>query len=260
MRNYDISLLSVYSYAFWSIGALWYMLYDGFDFSNFILIAIMSTINVVFYFSSILTRVESMKNIDSVIFFPIFKTIGPIFITGLSFFYFWESLSLKEIIGIIIGISVPLLLISAHENKRQIYMKRWIIFLVITVLLTLVSTSMLKQMQIQNLNVPLFVFLTSLIGVPVSYIKYKYSSKKIWWQKYKTKWLLAFSFWVGLLHLLSFVTFLLALTGNLAVVFTINSFWILIPIVLSIIFYKDHFNLKKAIVIALSIISILLFL
>jgi multidrug transporter EmrE-like cation transporter len=60
-------------------------------------------------------------------------------------------------------------------------------------------------------------------------------------------------------HYTSFYCFTRALEGNLAVVFTINSFAILIPIILSIIFYKDHFNFKKAFVIALSIVSIILF-
>jgi uncharacterized membrane protein len=68
-----------------------------------------------------------------------------------------------------------------------------------------------------------------------------------------------FGFLIGIFHFLAFMTFQKALTGNLAVVFTINSFSILIPIILSIIFYKDHFNKKKAFVIALSIVSIILF-
>jgi uncharacterized membrane protein len=50
-----------------------------------------------------------------------------------------------------------------------------------------------------------------------------------------------------------------AVTWNFAVAFTINSFSILIPIILSIIFYWEHFNLKKWMVIVLSIVSILLF-
>jgi uncharacterized membrane protein len=46
---------------------------------------------------------------------------------------------------------------------------------------------------------------------------------------------------------------------NLAIVSTITSFSILIPIVLSVIFYKEKMTYKKAFVIFLSIISIILF-
>lgn len=260
VRHYNISLLSIYSYASGSLWALVYIAYAGLNLSNFIMLVVLSAINVIFYFWSIITRVESMRNIDSVLFFPIFKTIWPIMITALSVIYFWESLSLKEIIGIIIGITVPLWLISAHENKRQVNLKRGIIFLVFTVLLTLVSTTILKEIQVKDFNIPMFVFLTSFIGIAISYIKYRYSKGRETMENYETKWLIYFSVLLGIMHFLAFVTFILALSGNLAVVFTINSFGILIPIVLSIIFYKDHFNMNKGFVIALSIVSIILFL
>lgn len=251
--------MSVYSYGVAIVLSLIYIWYKGVDISDIWLIAILSSINVLFYFFSILCRIESMKNIDSVIFFPIFKTIGPIAITALSYFYFGEQLTIKEIIGIIIWITVPLLLISAHENKRQIHMKRGLIFLVITVLLTIVSTATIKELQIQEWDIALFLLFTSIFGVIISYMKYKYTQKKENFKIYNDNKLVSFSLLVGVFHFFWLFTFTQALAWNLAVVFTINSFGILIPIILSIIFYKDHFNFKKAFVILLSIISIILF-
>ena len=52
--------------------------------------------NVLFYFLSMLTRMEGMRNIDTVIFYPLYKTISPVLVTLVSFFFFQEVLSLKE--------------------------------------------------------------------------------------------------------------------------------------------------------------------
>ena len=58
---------------------------------------------------------------------------------------------------------------------------------------------------------------------------------------------------------MSFLTFTKAVEWNLAIVYTINSFSILVPIILSVIFYKEEMTYKKAFVIFLSVISMLLF-
>jgi glucose uptake protein GlcU len=170
------------------------------------------------------------------------------------FNWVWKK-QIKKILGIGLWIAVPLLLITAHENKRQINLKKGIVYLVISSLLVLVSTTVIKQLNVEWLNVPLFVFLSMFFGYIFSIFSYKKWKNK----KYTTKNILPFGILMWIFHYASFYYFTRALEGNLAVVFTINSFAILIPIVLSIIFYKDHFNMKKAFVILLSIVSIILF-
>ena len=44
--------------------------------------------------------------------------------------------------------------------------------------------------------------------------------------------------------------------SNLGVVYTINSFSLLIPIILSIFLYKEHFDMKKGLAIVLTIASL----
>jgi len=58
----------------------------------------------------------------------------------------------------------------------------------------------------------------------------------------------------------SFTTFLyaFAFNGPLAVVYTIHSLYILIPIILSIIFFNEHWNTRKVIAIVASVAAILL--
>jgi multidrug transporter EmrE-like cation transporter len=122
---------------------------------------------------------------------------------------------------------------------------------------------MIKQVSVLGLDIWLLVFISSLSWSIISAISYKsfknQHKKKGIDKKYSTKDIYKFSLILWFFNVISFYSFARALEGNLAIAFTINSFSILIPIILSIIFYKDHFDIKKGFVILLSIISIILF-
>ena len=257
-KNYDVSLMSIYSYVIMTILFWAYIIFiNNINLNNIWIVILLALVNATFFFMSSLTRVRSMKNIDTVIFFPLYKTFWPIIVTIISIFFFKETLNIKEIIWIIIGITVPLLLITSTENKRQKNLFLWIILVLITAILTALTSSASKEIMVQWLSWSLYLFLTSIFWVFVSIISYKSKNNKN--KKYNKEWFIKIAIINWILQFLAFASFMLALEWNLAIVFTINSFSILIPIILSIIFYKDHFNFKKWIVILLSIISILLF-
>jgi len=257
-RNYDVSVINFYSYLI-SIIFLWlYLIYDfkNIDFSNIYTVMFLALWNSLFFFLSMFSRVKAMKNVDTVIFFPLYKTFWPILVTIISLFFFKEILETKEIIWIIIWITIPLLLITRSEDKRQKDLYLWIIFILITSIATAISSSMSKELMVEHLNIYLYLFIGSIFWLFFSIISYIFITNK---KKHNKKWLL--KIWVisWFFHLASFISFNLALAWNFAVVFTISSFSILIPIILSVIFYKDHFDLKKGLVIVLSIISIIMF-
>ena len=262
-RNYDPNLINGFWYIFGVILMWIYLLHlinNWLIFSSFELffVSVLAFFNSLFFNLSILTRVESMRNIDTVIFFPLYKTFWPILITCISIFIFRESLAFKEILWIVIWICVPLLLITKTENRRQKNLYYWVVMMLVTVILSAISASTAKTAAFQWQSIDLYVFLTFLFWMILSFITYK-----IQWTKRRTRFqnkdIWKFCLTLGVFHIASFVFFAKALVWNFAIVFTINSFSILIPIILSIIFYWEHFNLKKWIVIALSIVSILLF-
>lgn len=261
-RGYNSYLYPIWTNLVGFIAFLGVMAYNGniqnISIEILLFIAFLSFINISLLTTSIGTRVVSLHNIDTVIFYPLYKSFGPIIVTVFSLFYFKEILSPREIVGIAVGISVPLLLITRTENRIQKNLFLWVLFVVMTALLTAVSASVPKVIQTKWLDMDTFLFLAFSIGVIFSSSIYWMNRKKIQQKSYKKA---PIYFWIisGIFHLASFYTFSYALTGNLAVVFTINSFSILIPIILSIIFYGEHFSLKKGIVIALSIVSVLLF-
>ena len=260
-RNYNTHLVNILGYIVSSVMMLIFVLFQWtywLTFPMFLFILLLALWNVVFYSTSIITRVESMKNIDTVIFYPVYKTIWPILVTLISLFVFKESLVWKEILWILVWICVPLLLINKKENIIQKNLLLGVVLIFVTAVLSAISSIMPKIAQVQNLNIDMFLLITFSLGIIFSYVWFKWE-KKMKNKIYNSEGILKFGIIAWILNTLAFYSFTRALEWNLAIVFTINSFAILIPIILSIIFYWEHFNLKKWIVILLSIVSILLF-
>ena len=259
VKNYNVSVINKYSYLIWVFFWFIYFLINFMHYEvwNILLIMLLSFIGSFLYSLSVFSRIKSMKNIDSVIFFPLYKTFWPIIVTFIAIFFFKETLNLKELFWIMVGIWVPLLLITKKENNIQKNLLVWIIFVLITAILTAISTSTSKEIMHWYYNVPFYILFVNIFWALFSYITFSFNKKNN--HKYHNKWVIKFSILSWMLHFLSFFIFIKALEWNYAIVFTINSFSILVPIILSIFFFKEHFNLRKFIVIMLSIISILLF-
>lgn len=259
-RKYDTSYVTFISFVFSALFSwIWltyYLINNSIILNELLITLLLSFINVLFFSISIFTRVESMRNIDTVIFYPIYKTFWPIIVTLLSLYFFNEVLNIKEIFWIIIGITIPLLLITSNEKTIQKNLKRWVIFILITAIFTAISSWATKELMVQNFSIELFIFTNCLMWWIINYIIYKKNKYK---KDLKHKWIIKFWMITWFFHLTSFILFTKALAWNFAIVFTINSFSILIPIILSVIIYKEHFSIKKAFIIALSIVSILLF-
>jgi len=258
-KHYDISIINIYSYIIATFIFWIYIIfnYKNIIFDNFIILFFLGLFNALLFFGSMFSRIESMKNIDTVIFFPLYKTIWPIFVTLISLFFFKENLEFKEIIWIVIWFSIPMLLITNSEKKKQKNLFLWIILVLVTVIFTSITCWFSKEVMIKWYDLIFYLFIVSVSWLFISLISYFYFKKKN--KTLKTKGI--FKFWIisWILHFASFLSFMLALNWNLAIVYTINSFSILIPIILSVIFYKEEMTYKKAFIIFLSIVSMLFF-
>jgi len=259
-RNYDSNRVNYISYIFCTFFMWGVLLFQWNlpEWDNFWLVMLIAIWNIVFYSSSFMTRVHAMRHIDTVVFYPLYKTFGPIFVTLISILLFNESLSWREILWIAVWIMVPLLLINKKENTIQNGLYIWVLMVILTSVLTSISVIMPKLVQELSLNISLFLFFNFFFGIPFSYLLSKIRRPQKH-RNYREDGIFVFSALMWAMNIIAFYTFIKAMEWNLAIAFTINSFAILIPIILSIIFYGEHFNIKKGIVIALSIVSILLF-
>ena len=209
-------------------------------------------------------KVYALRHIDSTIFFPLFKLLSPALAIIIGVVWFAESFSLLEWLGMLIGLTVPLLLINKVENQRQNNLKAGLIMVIITALFSAIAAAMNKfsiDAEIHVLSGLFYSSLGVLLGT-IFTILYKQGIKSLVRHVHDDTSLKLFlygSFRAILINIsFGFVLYAYSQEGTLSIVQTIHSMYILIPIVLSIIFYKEHWNTQKAIAIFLSVSSLAL--
>jgi drug/metabolite transporter (DMT)-like permease len=209
-------------------------------------------------------KIYALRHIDSTIFFPLFKLLSPALAIGIGIVWFAESFSLLEWSGMLIGLTVPLLLINKSENRRQNNLKAGLIMIILTALFSATSSALSKFSIDAEINVFTGLFYSSfgvLIGTACTIVYKKgigYLLKHL--PTDSTGKLIAYAALRALLINVSFgfILYAYASGGTLGIVQTVHSMYILIPIVLSIIFYNEHWNFQKAVAITLSVLSLAL--
>ena len=260
-RQYNVSFITLLSSFSWTVVSWIYCLskyWINWPTTWGYLLLLIAFWNTIFYFLSIQTRVKSLQNIDTTIFFPLHKTFWPIFALIVGLLFFKEWLTIKELVWIVIWIIIPLLLLTKSENRIQKNLKLGVTFVFFTSILAWISWMFPKLAQLQSINIDVFTFFMFFFWTIVTAFSYYVIENK----KNKVslnKELLLFWWLLWILYFLAVYTFNVAMQWNYAVVITINSFSILIPIILSVIFYKEEMTKKKAFVIFLSIVSVILF-
>jgi len=203
-------------------------------------------------------RIESLKNIDSVVYFPINKVLGPLIavVVGLSFLH--ERVSLIQLLGIGFSILVPILLIPS-ERHRQNNLQKGLTFLCISTILAALTAPMQKVVTNLSSEV-LFPLLAWQIAATIGsallylYLKRNDASRLIVHKRDIELGLLN-----GILQFFSAYAFIKAVSlGQVSIFYVIHAHYILIPIVLSVLFFGDHINLKKVAAIAVSFCAIIL--
>lgn len=216
------------------------------------------------YLATSITKVKSLDYIDSAIFFPLYKVFGPalVIVGGITFFN--ESFTLYETIGLVASLFVPLLLITKNENGRQVNLKKGIFYVLVTAAIGGVSAMTWKYGADISPNIWMYILageLFVLFSASLSLVKtHKQNLRKPLLIIYNPLFIkMCIVSAVVSVVAASSTVFAFTSGGSLGIVYTINSLYILIPIVLSIIFYNEHWNARKVIAIILSIVALAFF-
>ena len=205
-------------------------------------------------------RIEALKYIDSVIYFPLNKVLGPIVVVIGGLWWFGDPLTTKEYIGIALSLTVPLLLISAAEKHRQSDLRHGLWLLVSSTVLTSVSMLITKQGVDYDPTVFFMMGLSQVAGAASSWVMYMRAGNS-----HATSWSsitradIRLGLIAGFLGFVSFYSLLRAFsTGFVSLVYVIHAHYILVPIILSVWWYGEHINMRKMIAITVSCIAITL--
>lgn len=163
-----------------------------------------------------------------------------------------KLLNSKESIWIALWIFLPLILVSKKSKNKNI--ERWLFFMIIWIITAVISGLSVKYASIYEVNILLVTVFSLFFQFLGSFILFKINTKKAHnLSKIKRIWIFT---WV--LNFAAFYLFILAvkLSGSLWLIYVLQSLYIVIPIILSIIIYKEHFDFKKLIANVLTLASI----
>lgn len=253
-KNHSSFLMTGYSMIVYSFLSLFSLILVNNYVLDLYIVLFISIITWTIYFLSNILRIESLKNISSIIYFPIYKTLGPIIVLLIAIIFFEETPNSKELFWIIIWISVPLILITKKEKEKNKNLKKWVIFLIVSTILAALASSSWKLIVDSNYNAFFYMFASWWFWWLLSmtfYLKKHHKRADLSISKIKRTWIIN---WILLFFSIYF--FILACKWNLAIAYTINSLSILIPIVLSVIFYKEDLTKTKIIAVILTLVSL----
>ena len=207
-------------------------------------------------------KVYALRYIDTTIFFPLFKLLSPLIAIGLGLVLFSESYTVLEWAGLLAGLLVPLLLITKAENKRQHNLSLGLALVFVTGVISAGSAAA-NNIAIDIAPLVLPNLAAASLGVAVGGIliicyrhgiTYAYSHIRSHSSPELMKWALLRSVLVS--TSLGLVLYAYGAGGGLAVVHTVLSLYIVITILLSIIFYNEHWNLQKILAVVLSVVAL----
>lgn len=206
------------------------------------------------------TRLLSLKYVSSSTYFINYRVLSSLWLLLVGIVVFSETITLQEILGVFLWFIVFYLLIEkkdAQETKKNL--QKGFFYLFIGSLCITALQSLNKWFIVSWWDVFALITYGGCFGMLFTFL--------LKWKETISQVLAIHSVKYGVFLLSSGVIFTIAtITNNLAyiswdlaVVYKIISYSLFIPIILSIIIYKEHVSLKKLIAFILTLVSILLF-
>ena len=204
-------------------------------------------------------QIHGLRYIDTTIFYPIFKTLGPLLVIIAGVTYIGEDLTRNELIALSLSLLIPLMLITKSENSRQKNLSKGVIALLVCSLVAAIIVLLAKLALDAGVNLFLFVVIQTSTGLITNFIIGAVQKEQIRLNQLQ-KTYITYGLSLGVLMFAFTVFSFKALQeGLLSIVYTVQSFYILIPIILSVFIYREHMNLRKGLAIMLSVLAIIFF-
>ncbi len=202
------------------------------------------------------TRFISLQWISSSLFFINSRLFSSIALLILWIVIFWDNISINEYIWFFMWFVVFWLLFEKDKVKNLDY-RNWLTFLWIWIILLIVVHFGIKYVTTILDNLFLLFLSFAITGLIISIFSNKNSLD------FKDKNLSNITF-INILHAILFFLYIYFLfntydLADLGIAYKIQSYSIFIPIILSIVVYKEKVTYKKLIAFILTIISLWFF-
>lgn len=212
------------------------------------------------YIVIVKTRLISLRYLSSSSYFINYRIASSLWLMFVGIIFFAETISLGEILWIFLWFVVFYLLIEKKSASESISdMKKWFLYLLIGSIAVTWVQAVAKDFTTSWLDLFTLIFFQWILGtIFMILLRWKEPLSKMFEIQNSHQWLFL---------LLSWLVFWIATPLNnyaliwwdLAIVYKIISYSLFIPIILSIIFYKEQVTGKKLLAFVLTILSIFLF-
>ena len=232
----------------------------SFDY-NFLIILI-SFLFVGLYYFLLETRIKALKYISSSIYFINYSIASSISLIFIGILIFSEKFSIFYFFGFLLGFTVFYLLHDKSRNdiQEEKDFVKGIKMVFVGVIFISIFHTIYKFSAVGDLNIFSIMFFQGVFGILLILFRHRKKIKENIKMIPSIKEHLFFG-GSGLLNCLAFLFIFFAfMEGNLSIVYKIVSYSIFIPIMLSMIFYKEKITTRKTFAFALTIISLWFFL
>ena len=209
-----------------------------------IFIAILALIRVATGIEKHLFSMESLKYIESSIYFPIHQIIHIFLVLIVGGVFFHEYLNIPQMIAVLLWIMIVLFLTDKENRSIQVDYKKGFLFLLISNVFLLTSSSINKYIAHIGFDIPTYIFISGLAGT----LYVAFTKKDAFDTVEKEKKLQEMKVWFsrGLFFSIWYLCVLYALQSwPFVLVQVLLILSILIPILLSIFFFDEKINNKK---------------
>ncbi len=208
------------------------------------------------------TRLKSLKFLSSSTYFINYRIFSSILLLLFGQILFWEIISLREYLGIFLWFVIFYFLLEKKTKKESNQdLKKWYLFLSAGVGLLSVIWLAQKQFTLWDFDIVSYIFYSWFAGIFSTYMMRKKGETLKGILKISRKKDILFLTLTSIIFPIWMYCNLQALMagGDVAVVYKIISYSLFIPIILSVIFYKEKITLNKIFAFILTIASIWLF-
>jgi len=222
---------------------------------NLRFLLLISLINSLSFLSGTIATIEALKYISTSVAYPIIR-LNTAIVVLFSITYFRDSLSLFQITGIIIAITVILILTRLDDENRIPTKDPRRAMLLVTVALFSGAIAAISS-KFAALEVNLLAFMA--ISYALSMVFSLCLRKKLGSVGTNHNEALIIGIFIGLVNFGGFYSLLRALSsGPLSIIMPITGMYFVISIVLAILFYREKLNAYRVLAIVLTVFAIIL--
>lgn len=243
------------------IGIVYVTAYVGWTHAFFLYGFLLCVFSAVFYVLNANTKIDALRYIDSTLYFPLNKTLTVLATAAAGVILFSEQFTNLQFAGFALSLVVPFLLINTHARSTQKNLSRGLFLLTLAAIFSTGATLVNKFAAMSFASPVLFVVLTHVVITAVAFVsgieqgRRNNTHDRVSSLTTNSSYI-ALCVIAGAFQFFGFLTNVSSLvTGNLSLAYAIMSLQVVVPVVLSILWYKEHVDLKKASALFVSVVA-----